>query len=92
LKPENHKRIISGLEQYWSPEQIIGRHDIDLSATTIYRTSENDMLPTVLREKLRQQGKSWLVDRKARFLVGKKLDDHRAETLKESICDSLTTR
>jgi len=30
-----------------------------------------------------------LVDRRARFLVGKKLDDHRAETLKESICDSL---
>jgi len=92
LKPENHKRIISGLEQYWSPEQIIGRYDIDLSAATIYRASENDMLPTVLREKLRQQGKSWLVDRKARFLVGKKLDYHRAETLKESICDSLTTR
>jgi hypothetical protein len=50
------------------------------------------MLPTVLREKLRQQGKSRLVDRKARFLVGKELDDHRAETLKESIYDSLTTR
>jgi IS30 family transposase len=30
-----------------------------------------------------------LVDRKVPFLVGKKLDDHRAETLKESICSSL---
>jgi transposase, IS30 family len=30
-----------------------------------------------------------LVDRKARFLVGKKLVDHRAETLKELICKSL---
>jgi IS30 family transposase len=30
-----------------------------------------------------------LVDRKTRFLVGKKLDDPRAETLKESICSSL---
>jgi IS30 family transposase len=30
-----------------------------------------------------------LVDRKARFLVGKKLDDPRAEALKESISDSL---
>jgi IS30 family transposase len=30
-----------------------------------------------------------LVDRKTRFLVGKKLDDHRAETLKESTCNSL---
>jgi len=29
-----------------------------------------------------------LAARKARFLVGKKLDDHRAETLKKSICDS----
>src|SRR5450756_2184168 len=30
-----------------------------------------------------------LADRKARLLVGKKLDDPRAETLKESICDNL---
>jgi IS30 family transposase len=30
-----------------------------------------------------------LVDRKTRFLVAKKLDDHRAETLKESICTGL---
>ena len=30
-----------------------------------------------------------LVDRKTRILVARKLDNHRAETLKESICDSL---
>ncbi len=126
------------VEQYWSPEQIIGHHDMDLSTGTIYRALKNDLFPPVLREKLTQQGKSckaegeerrgtipdciskgerpteaaarsrlgesegdtvagkWrtgcfmtLVDRKARFLVGKKLDDHLAETLKESICSSL---
>jgi IS30 family transposase len=133
LKPENHKHIISGLEQYWSPEQITGHHDMDLSTATIYRALKSGMSPTVLREKIRQQGKShiaegeerrgtipdciskgerpaeaaarspvddwegdtvagkWrtgcfmtLVDRKTRFLVGKKLDDHRAETLESA--------
>jgi len=126
------------LEQYWSPEQIIGHHGMSLCTATIYRALKSGMSPTVLREKLRQQGKSrkaegeerrgtipnyiskgeqpaeaaarsrlgdwegdtvagkWrtgcfmaLADRKTRFLVGKKLDDHRAETLKESICSSL---
>jgi|GEM_PF-2144390 IS30 family transposase len=138
MRSENHKHIISGLEQYWYPEQIIGHHGMSLCTAIIYRVLKSDMLPTVLREKLRQQGKSrkaegeerrdtipdciskgerpreaaarsragdweghtvagkWrtrcfmtLVDRKARFLVGKNLDDHRAEILKESICDSL---
>ena len=137
IRPEHHKHIIGGLEQYWSPEQIIGHHGMSFCTVTTYRALKNGMLPTVLREKLRQQGKSrkaegeerrstipnciskgerpteaaarsrvgdwesdtvagkWrtgcfitLVDRKTRFLVGKKLDDHRAETLKESICDS----
>jgi len=138
MRPEHHKHIIGGLEQYWSPEQILGHHGMSLCTATIYRALKNGLFPTVLRETLRQQGKSckaegeerrgtipdciskgerpteaaarsrvsdwegdtvagkWrtgcfmtLVDRKARFLVGKKLDDHRAETLKESICSSL---
>lgn len=138
LRAECHKLIVSGLEQYWSPEQIVCHHEMDLSITTVYRALKNGLLPTVLREKLRQEGKSrkaegeerrgsipdcisiddrppeaaarsrvgdwegdtvagkWrtgcfmtLVDRKVRFLVARKLDDHRAETLKESICKSL---
>jgi IS30 family transposase len=137
MRPERHKHIIGGLEQYWSPEQIIGHHGMSLCTTTIYRALKNGWEQTVLREKLRQRGKSrkaegeqrrgtipdciskgerptktatrsrvgdwegdtvagkWrigcfmaLVDRKTRFLVGKKFDDPRAETLKESICDS----
>jgi len=111
---------------------------MSLCTATIYRALKNDLLPTVLREKLRQQGKShkaegeerrgtipdciskgewptevaarsragdwegdivagkWrtgyfmtLVDRKTWFLVGKKLDDYGAETLKESIYSGL---
>jgi len=138
MKPENHKHIVSGLEQYWSPEQIVNHHCLGLCTATIYRALTSGLLPTVLREKLRQQGKprkaageerrgtipdcisiddrpveaadrnrvgdwegdtvagKWrtgcfmtLVDRKTRFLVAKKLDDHRAETLKESICTGL---
>ncbi len=57
MRPENHKHIISGLEQYWPSEQIIGCHGMDLCAATIYRALKNSLLPTVLREKLRQQGK-----------------------------------
>ena len=30
-----------------------------------------------------------LADKETQLLVGKKLDDHRAETLKESTCNSL---
>jgi IS30 family transposase len=41
MEPERHKHINGGLEQYWSPEQIIGRHDMNLSTATIYRASEN---------------------------------------------------
>jgi IS30 family transposase len=48
---------VSGLEQYWSPEQIIGHHGMDLFTATIYRALKNGLLPTVLREKLRQQEK-----------------------------------
>ncbi|RIE15624.1 IS30 family transposase [Candidatus Cryosericum septentrionale] len=58
MRPERQKHIISGLEQYWSPEQIIGHHGMSLCTTTIYRALKNGWLPTVLREKLRQQGKS----------------------------------
>ena len=138
MKQENHANIVSGLEQYWSPEQIIGYHGMKLCTATIYRALKSGILPTVLQEKLRQHGKSrkakgeeqrgtipdcvsieerpaeaatrcrvgdwegdtvagkWqtgcfltLVDRKTRILIAMKLDNHRAETLKESICSSL---
>ena len=111
---------------------------MDICTATIYRALTKGLLPTILRENLRQKGKprkadgeerrgtipdcisiderpveaadrnrvgdwegdtvagKWrtgcfmtLVDRKTRFLVATKLDDHRAETLKESICTGL---
>lgn len=138
MKPENHMHIVSGLEQYWSPEQIIGYHGMNLCTATIYRALKKGLLPTILQQKLRQHGKShksygeetrgtipdcvsidrrpaeaaarsrvgdwegdtvsgkWqtgcfmtLVDRKTRVLTARKLDNHRAESLKESICNSL---
>jgi IS30 family transposase len=138
MKRKNHNHIVSGLEQYWSPEQIINHHGMELCTATIYRALRKGLFPMFLRENLRQQGKArktkgeerrgtipdcisiddrpvkaagrnrvgdwegdtvagkWLtgcfmtlVDRKTRFLVAPKLDDHRAETLKESICAGL---
>jgi IS30 family transposase len=44
MKPENHARIVSGLEQYWSPEQIIGHHGMKLCTATIYRALKNGLL------------------------------------------------
>jgi IS30 family transposase len=139
MKPENLAHIVSGLEQYWSPEQIIGHHGMRLCTATIYRALKSGLIPIVLQEKLRQHGKSckakgeeqrgtipdcvsieerpaeadtrcrigdwegdtvagkWqtgcfmtLVDRKTRVLLARKLDNHRAETLKKSICSSLS--
>ena len=50
MRPEDHKRIISGLEQCRSPEQIIGHHGMDLCTATIYRVLKNGLLPTVSPE------------------------------------------
>jgi len=30
MKPENHDYFVSGLEQYWSAEEIIGHHGIHI--------------------------------------------------------------
>jgi IS30 family transposase len=57
MRSENYERIVNGLGQYWSPEQIIGHHGMNLGTATIYHALKNGLLPTVLREKLRQQGK-----------------------------------
>jgi len=50
MRPEDRKRIISGLEQCRSPEQIIGHHGMDLCIATIYRVLKNALLPTVSPE------------------------------------------
>ena len=56
MRPENHKHIIGGLEQYWFPEQITRHYDMNLWTATIYRALENGLFPTVLQETLRQRG------------------------------------
>jgi IS30 family transposase len=53
------------------------------------RSRAGDWKGDIVAEKWRTECLMTLVDRKAWFLVGKKLNDHRTETLKESICNSL---
>jgi len=138
LKREVHDHIVLGLENYWSPEQIIQYHGLPMCIETIYRALKRGLLPIILRENLRQHGiprkakgeekrgsipdcvsiekrspeassrsrigdwegdtvaGKWrtgcfmtLVDRKTRFLVSRKLEDHKSQTLRESICSSL---
>ena len=45
LQPEIHAVIVQGLETYWSPEQIIGRQELAISVSTIYRALWAGLLP-----------------------------------------------
>lgn len=49
--------IWSGLNQYWSPEQIVGAMKLPISVPTIYRAVHAGLIPTPLQKKLRRQGK-----------------------------------
>lgn len=57
LEPSILIKIINGLEQYWSPEQIIGKNQLKISIPTIYRALKEGLLPQVLISKLRRQGR-----------------------------------
>lgn len=38
--------IEEGIYKYWSPEQIVGRHGLNISTPTIYRAVKSGLLPT----------------------------------------------
>lgn len=48
------------LEEYWSPEQIVGRHAIGISVPSIYRAINAGLLPREIKQKcLRCHGKPY---------------------------------
>lgn len=56
LRPELYPHIVIGLELYWAPEQIIGRLQLPISTSTIYRALWNGLLPQTVVQKLRRGG------------------------------------
>ena len=56
MRPGEHGHITSGLKQYGSPEQTTDYHGRSLCSGPIYGALENGLLPTLLRETLRQHG------------------------------------
>jgi len=57
IQPELQSKIVQGIEQYWSPEQVIGRLKLPISVPTIYRALRDGLLPKILIPKLRRQGR-----------------------------------
>jgi transposase, IS30 family len=58
LNPRFQEMLIQRLDQYWSPEQIIGRLNLPISISTGYRALQDGLLPKMLIPKLRQGRKS----------------------------------
>jgi len=54
------KKIQTGLNQYWSPEQIVNTlpHQYHISISTIYRAVKKKLIPVEYAEKLRRYGKN----------------------------------
>jgi IS30 family transposase len=57
MQSELQSQIIQAIEQYWSPEQAIGRLKLSISVPTIYRALRDGLLPKILIPKLRRQGR-----------------------------------
>jgi|GEM_PF-816069 len=57
MQSELKSKIVQAIEQYWSPEQAIGRLNLPISVPTIYRTLRDGLLPKILIPKLCRQGR-----------------------------------
>ena len=62
------------LQKHWSPEQIVGREKISISARTIYRAIDNGILDKRYKECLRRKGKAYKYKRNGEETRGKLVD------------------